>query len=239
MMQVKQKSPRKTRYFDRFFSQAQILKADLPQEFFDEWFTKLTNNFKDFRSNVYVTESSCIHHLLTHKDCPMRYRLLFIKSPFHVARAAAMLGNELNGSYIKYEFISEALGDKAKSISNKFLHAFIYYFRHKRLPPKESLKPILDFISPRIVYFRQDNLTDGMHPTLTFYEKVFIEALRRSIKEGIIGLLSPDLIVREVSAWIIKNHLQDDVTKFIEWEESLPGRKYALGQDSLEKLLII
>lgn len=228
--------PRKLRYFDKFSTQNQIIKASLPEEFFDEWFGKLTFNFKDLRANAYTNMNSCTHHLLTHKDCPMKYRLLFMRSSYHVVRSAAMFANDINGSHIKYRFATEALSDKAKSIQNKFLLLFIYDFKHKRRPPKESLPHVLDFIRPRIIEFAT-RIHHSDPISMTFCEKVFIEALRISIQEGVSALLNPDLIVREVSAWIIENRLETEVTEFLDWEKSIPGWKLSLSSSSLEKLL--
>jgi len=210
---------RKIRYFNRFTSQNQITKATLSEDFFDEWFSKLMSTPLNLRYNIFVMHSSCIYHLLTHKDCPLRYRILYASAPTWQARYAALLFGPS-----KYRFSEMSLDDKSKTIRDNFILNLLIDLDKVSSPPKEILNPLFKYLKPKILTFKESkkNIDD-----LSRNEKMLISALRIASNDGVCGLVHPESLIRGISHWIISNNLEEQIKEFIAWENSLPGFKFA------------
>jgi hypothetical protein len=171
------------RYFNLAKSQTKWQNLSVGEDIFEEWYNKLAPDPVTEEKNWYLHATSCIHHLVSHKDAPTWLRDKYINHKRADRRIAALMTN--SGSY-KYKHIDKILSDRSKNMQEQFL----------ALLAEDIKKEQIDFTGVSVDSFSKILSICGSTGAL------FVKALYElQVNEFVLNLLDPNPLVRNMAKW--------------------------------------
>lgn len=192
---ISQRYPK--RYFDSFRVQRQFFAAKLDDGFFQTWFSNLTNQGTDLKTNFSRNSASCTWLLLLHQDCPDWLRDLYKNFPKVEGRRAALLGG--SGAY-QLTNIDLVLTDRSRTIKEEFFYRLDQMIVRSNDVGSSVVLKALEFVKNS--NSRHLNLRRRLwrtNPIVSFFKE-----FQTASNEGVAGLVNPNSKIRSKSEYLFK-----------------------------------